>query len=111
MHLLDGARERQMGTRRHLDHVSWLRNRGHLDFLEKPHLVVVDGPDLLGRGILGAERWETAFTADPAKAGIQPVQIRLILDMAAQQLKAGGPGFVLPGLNAPKSPSGNAPGK
>lgn len=57
------------------------------------------------------EHWVTAFTADPAKAGIQPAQIRLILDMAAQQLKAGGPGLALPGLTGPSSPSGSAPAK
>ena len=59
----------------------------------------------------GAERWETAFTANPAKAGIQPVQIRLILDMVAQQLKAGGAGIALPGVSAPKSRSGTVPAK
>ncbi len=35
-----------------------------------------------------AQDWETAFTADPAKGGINPAQIRLLLELAKTQLKA-----------------------
>jgi len=50
------------------------------------------------------EKWDTAFSADPAKAAMQPAQIRLILDMAAQQLKAGVTDGTLPGFPLPKVP-------
>jgi hypothetical protein len=38
----------------------------------------------------GAVRWDTAFTADPAKSAIQPAQMRLVLDMLRTQLLTGG---------------------
>jgi hypothetical protein len=55
-----------------------------------------------------AEKWETAFTADPAQSAIQPAQLHLIIEMATAQLKAGGGGGLnqeiqIPGLTAPKS--------
>lgn len=50
-----------------------------------------------------SEKWDTAFTADPTKAAMQPAQIRLILDMAAQQLKAGITTGDLPGFPTPKT--------
>ena len=37
------------------------------------------------------QEWETAFTADPAKAGINAGQIRLMLELAKMQLKAAQP--------------------
>lgn len=53
----------------------------------------------------GLEKWDTAFTADPAKAGMQPAQIKMMLDMMSQQLKAGG-GGLFPGAAAPREPAG-----
>lgn len=38
-----------------------------------------------------AQEWETAFSADPAKGGINPAQIRLLLELAKTQLKAAQP--------------------
>ena len=35
-----------------------------------------------------SQEWETAFTADPAKSGVNPAQIRLLLELAKTQLKA-----------------------
>lgn len=37
------------------------------------------------------QEWETAFTADPAKGGINPAQIRLLLELAKTQLQAAPP--------------------
>jgi len=52
-------------------------------------------------------KWETAFTADPAKSGIQPAQLHLMIEMATAQLKAGGGAGLnqeiqIPGLTSPK---------
>ena len=55
-----------------------------------------------------AEKWETAFTADPAKSAIQPAQLHLLIEMATAQLKAGGGSGLnqeiqIPGLTPPKA--------
>jgi len=55
-----------------------------------------------------AEKWETAFTADPAKSAIQPAQLHLMIEMATAQLKAGGGAGLnqeiqIPGLTSPKT--------
>lgn len=55
-----------------------------------------------------AEKWETAFTADPAKSGIPLAQLKLMIGMVSAQLKAGGADALrteipIPGLTpAPK---------
>ncbi len=50
----------------------------------------------------GPEKWDNAFTADPAKAGLQPAQIRMMLDMMTQQLKSGSGAGLFPGAPAGK---------
>ena len=35
----------------------------------------------------GAEQWDTAFTADPAKSAVPPAQLKLMLDMVRTQMQ------------------------
>ena len=75
---------KQLARRKAGESVAIFYGAAHMDELAK-HL----RDDL--HYVSAKQEWETAFTADPAKGGINPGQIRLMLELMKMQLKAAQP--------------------